>query len=180
VLRPNQYVRTRLSGAIRPNAIPRPQRAVQQGAKGTLRLDRQQGPEGRVAPVVVGDWYGDSWFIAQGPRRRERVVVDGALRLAPDAPVKGYGYTPKPESPKLPRRRVRGQRSSSTSRRQGDARRRGGPALQSVVPSMKGRAESVSTSWASPIAPELRRPMSISRNAAPPPCATRCQEGIAR
>ena len=34
VLRPNQYVRARLHGAIRPNAILVPQRAVQQGAKG--------------------------------------------------------------------------------------------------------------------------------------------------
>ncbi len=34
VLRPNQYVRARLKGAIRPNAIVVPQRAVQQSAKG--------------------------------------------------------------------------------------------------------------------------------------------------
>ena len=33
-LRPNQYVRVRLLGAVRPNAILVPQRAVQQGAKG--------------------------------------------------------------------------------------------------------------------------------------------------
>ena len=34
VLMPNQYVRVRLKGAIRPNAILVPQRAVQQGSKG--------------------------------------------------------------------------------------------------------------------------------------------------
>jgi membrane fusion protein (multidrug efflux system) len=34
VLRPNQYVRVRLKGAIRPNAVVIPQRAVQQSAKG--------------------------------------------------------------------------------------------------------------------------------------------------
>ncbi|MCX5905410.1 MAG: efflux RND transporter periplasmic adaptor subunit, partial [Proteobacteria bacterium] len=34
VLRPNQYVRVRLKGAIRPKAILVPQRAVQQGSKG--------------------------------------------------------------------------------------------------------------------------------------------------
>ena len=35
ILRPNQYVRVRLKGAVRPNAILVPQQAVQQGAKGT-------------------------------------------------------------------------------------------------------------------------------------------------
>jgi len=34
VLRPNQYVRTQLVGAVRPDAIAVPQRAVQQSAKG--------------------------------------------------------------------------------------------------------------------------------------------------
>ena len=34
LLRPNQYVRARLQGALRPNAILIPQRAVQQGAQG--------------------------------------------------------------------------------------------------------------------------------------------------
>lgn len=34
ILRPNQYVRARLKGAVRPDAILVPQRAVQQGSKG--------------------------------------------------------------------------------------------------------------------------------------------------
>ncbi len=33
-MRPNQYVRAKVEGAIRPNAILVPQRAVQQSAKG--------------------------------------------------------------------------------------------------------------------------------------------------
>jgi membrane fusion protein (multidrug efflux system) len=99
VLRPNQYVRTRLSGAIRPNAILIPQRAVQQGAKGHFVWVVNKDQKAELRPVVVGDWYGESWFIAQGLAAGDRVVVDGALRLAPDSPVKATAYTPKPESP---------------------------------------------------------------------------------
>ncbi len=99
VLRPNQYVRTRLQGAVRPNAILVPQRAVQQGAKGHFVWVVRKDGKAELRPVVVGDWYGDSWFIAQGLAAGDQVVVDGALRLAPDAPVKVTAYTPKPDSP---------------------------------------------------------------------------------
>jgi membrane fusion protein (multidrug efflux system) len=96
VLRPNQYVRTRLHGAIRPNAILVPQRAVQQGAKGHFVWVVNKDGKAELRPVVVGDWYGDSWFIAQGLATGDSVVVDGALRLAPDAVVKSAPYVPKP------------------------------------------------------------------------------------
>jgi membrane fusion protein (multidrug efflux system) len=99
VLRPNQYVRTRLQGAIRPNAILVPQLAVQQGAKGHFVWVVNKGEKAELRPVAVGDWYGDSWFIAQGLAAGDRVVVDGALRLAPEAPVKVSAYTPKPGLP---------------------------------------------------------------------------------
>jgi membrane fusion protein (multidrug efflux system) len=99
VLRPNQYVRTRLQGAVRPNAILVPQRAVQQGAKGHFVWVVRKDGKAELRPVVVGDWYGDSWFIAQGLAAGDQVVVDGGLRLAPDAPVKMTAYTPKPDSP---------------------------------------------------------------------------------
>ena len=99
VLRPNQYVRTRLHGAIRPNAILVPQRAVQQGAKGHFVWVVNKGGKAELRPVDVGDWYGESWFIAQGLASGDQVVVDGAIRLAQDAPVKATPYTPKPGSP---------------------------------------------------------------------------------
>jgi membrane fusion protein (multidrug efflux system) len=99
VLRPNQYVRTRLQGAVRPNAILVPQRAVQQGAKGHFVWVVNKDAKAELRPVAVGDWHGDSWFISQGLAAGDRVVVDGALRLAPDASVKVTAYTPKPDSP---------------------------------------------------------------------------------
>jgi membrane fusion protein (multidrug efflux system) len=99
VLRPNQYVRTRLLGALRPNSILVPQRAVQQGARGHFVWVVNNAGKSEQRPVEVGDWYGDSWFISQGLSAGDQVVVDGGLRLAPDAPVKATPYVPKPGTP---------------------------------------------------------------------------------
>jgi membrane fusion protein (multidrug efflux system) len=65
-LRPNQYVRARLKGAQRPNAVLVPQAAVQQGGKGHFVwvIDKDGKAENR--PVTPGDWYGDQWFINSG------------------------------------------------------------------------------------------------------------------
>jgi len=97
-LRPNQYVRVRLHGAIRANAITVPQRAVQQGAKGHFVWIVNAAGKAELRPVVVGEWYRDSWFINQGLTAGDQVVVDGALRLAPDSPVKIKPYVPTPDS----------------------------------------------------------------------------------
>ena len=97
-LRPNQYVRVRLNGATRPNAITLPQRAVQQGAKGHFVWVVNQAGKAELRPIVVGEWYRDSWFIAEGLAAGDQVVVDGSLRLAPDAPVRVKPYEPKPGS----------------------------------------------------------------------------------
>jgi len=87
-LRPNQFVRVRLKGATRPNAIAIPQRAVQQGAKGHFVWVVDKDGKAEIRPVTVGEWYGDQWFINDGLRAGEQVVVDGGLRLRPGAPVK--------------------------------------------------------------------------------------------
>jgi membrane fusion protein (multidrug efflux system) len=99
ILRPNQYVRARLQGAIRPHAILVPQRAVQQGAKGHFVwvIDAEGRAEQR--PVTVGDWYEDSWFIVQGLHAGERVVVEGVLRLRPGAAVQAKPYAAPNRAP---------------------------------------------------------------------------------
>ena len=87
VLRPNQYVRARVVGATRNNAILVPRRAVQQGPKGHFVwvVDKDSKAENR--PVSVGQWHGDDWFINEGLAAGERVVVDGALMLTSGAAV---------------------------------------------------------------------------------------------
>jgi membrane fusion protein (multidrug efflux system) len=46
--------------------------------------------------VEVGDWIGDDWFISDGLKPGERVVVDGAGRVTPAAPLKVAPLAPPP------------------------------------------------------------------------------------
>jgi len=96
MLRPNQYVRVRVKGAMRPNAILVPQRAVLQGAKGHFVwvVDKDNKAENR--PVTVGDWSGDDWVVTEGLRAGDRVVVDGGLKLGPGTALNPKAYTGTP------------------------------------------------------------------------------------
>jgi membrane fusion protein (multidrug efflux system) len=90
-LRPGQFVRVRVKGAIRPNAVLVPQQAVLQGAQGFFVWIVD--PEGRaqVRGVEAGDWQGDNWFISKGLAAGDRVIIDGIMRLAKGTPVKIAG-----------------------------------------------------------------------------------------
>jgi membrane fusion protein (multidrug efflux system) len=96
VLRPNQYVRTRLSGATWPGAIVVPQRAVQQSAKGHFVWVANKQNKAEMRPVTVGEWRGEGWLIAEGLEPGEQVVVDGGVRLSDGATVKTAAYVPPP------------------------------------------------------------------------------------
>lgn len=87
ILRPNQYVRALLKGAVRPGAIVLPQRAVQQGGKGHFVWVVDKAGRAEYRPVTAGEWHGDGWLIDDGLRAGEKVVVDGGLMLQPGAPV---------------------------------------------------------------------------------------------
>lgn len=94
-LRPNQYVRIRVKGSIRPNAVLVPQRVVQQGPKGHFVWVVSKDNKAEIRPVDVGDWYESDWFIEEGLRAGEQVVLDGVLMLRPGGPV-----TVKPDAGK--------------------------------------------------------------------------------
>jgi membrane fusion protein (multidrug efflux system) len=102
VLKPNQYVRVRVKGATRPNAILLPQRAVLQGAKGHFVwvVDKDGKAENR--PVTVGDWSGDDWLVTDGVRAGDRVVVDGGLKLGPGAALAPKPYVATAAAPASP------------------------------------------------------------------------------
>jgi membrane fusion protein (multidrug efflux system) len=87
LLRPNQYVRARLQGALRPNAILIPQRAVQQGAQGHFVWLVNKEGKAEQRPIVVGDWYREHWFVGEGLRAGDQLVVDGGMRLLSGATV---------------------------------------------------------------------------------------------
>ena len=94
VLRPNQYVRVRLTGAIRPNAVVIPQRAVQQSAKGHFVWVVNAQNKAELRPVVVGEWKGEGWLVSEGLSNGDKVVVDGGVRLTAGADVKPAEYKP--------------------------------------------------------------------------------------
>jgi membrane fusion protein (multidrug efflux system) len=75
-------------GASRPQALQLPQRAVQQGAKGHYVWVIGNDGKAKQRVVEVGDWIGDDWFISDGLKPGERVVVDGAGRVTPTAPLR--------------------------------------------------------------------------------------------
>lgn len=87
-LRPGQFVRVRVLGAIRPNAILVPQQAVLQGAKGHFVVVIDKDEKAEIRPVEVGPWHGNDWFITRGLAPGDTVVIDGMVHLSPGAPVK--------------------------------------------------------------------------------------------
>ena len=106
VLRPGQFVRVRVQGAIRPNAILVPQVAVLQGARGFFVWIVDKDGKAQTRPVEVGDWQGDNWFIFKGLSAGDRVITDGLVRVASGRPVKivsssagGNGNVPPGSTP---------------------------------------------------------------------------------
>ena len=86
-LSPGQFVRVQLKGAFRPNTILVPQLAVMQGPNGKFVFVVGPDNTAQPKPVQLGDWYGDQWIVNAGLESGDRVIVDGAVRLQPGAPV---------------------------------------------------------------------------------------------
>jgi membrane fusion protein (multidrug efflux system) len=101
-LRPGMFVRAFLKGAVRPDAIVVPQKAVQQTPKGHTVYVANAKDQAETRPVVVGDWIGQDWIIKQGLKAGERVIVEGFQHLAPGAPVKPIAAGESPSAEKAP------------------------------------------------------------------------------
>jgi membrane fusion protein (multidrug efflux system) len=87
-LRPGQFVRVVLKGAVRPNAVTVPQRAVMEGPQGKFVYVVDEKSTAQARPVQVGEWTGERWIITSGLEGGERVIVDGVMKIGPGAPVK--------------------------------------------------------------------------------------------
>lgn len=87
-LLPGQFVTIRVVGYTRPNAILVPQRAVQQGPKGSVVFVVGDGEKIEIRAIQAAEWRGSQWLIEKGLQGGERVVVEGFTRIAPGAPVK--------------------------------------------------------------------------------------------
>ena len=87
-LRPGQFVRTRIKGLTRPNAILVPQQAVLQGAKGFFVWIVDKDGKAQTRNIEVGDWQDDNWFVFKGLSAGESVITDGIVHLSVGKPVK--------------------------------------------------------------------------------------------
>ena len=99
-LRPGQFVRVVLEGAVRENAFVVPQRAVLDNGLGKFVYVMAQNEQGATvalpAPVEVGEWVqeqqGDTtsngWIIRKGLKAGDKVIIDGMARIFfPGMPV---------------------------------------------------------------------------------------------
>jgi len=88
LLLPGQFVRVRLLGLARGNAIVVPQRAVlqQMGRQTVYVVDASNRVAARE--VTATGWSGGDWLIEKGLAPGERVVVDGVQKIGPGATVR--------------------------------------------------------------------------------------------
>lgn len=94
VLRAGEFVRISLEGAVRPEAIVVPQRAVLEGPreKFVYVVNAESKVESRQ--VAVGEWTGEGWIIESGLKPGERVILDGVMKIGPGAPVQAVEAKP--------------------------------------------------------------------------------------
>ena len=83
-LLPGQFVRIRVSGMLRLNAISIPERAVAQQASGPYVYVVDAQGVAHKQPVVLGSTTGGRWLVESGLKTGDRVVVEGAQKLHPD------------------------------------------------------------------------------------------------
>lgn len=90
-LAPGQFVRVKLRGAQRPNAVTVPQRAVLDAPTGKFVYVVGNSANGTIAEqrnVEVGEWVGHGWVIRKGLQAGDEVIVEGTSRIFfPGAPV---------------------------------------------------------------------------------------------
>lgn len=85
-IKPGQFLRVRILGAVRPDAILVPQRAVLQSAKGMF-VYVVDDAKAEIRFVEAGDWYGNDWIINSGLQKGDRVIIDGVNKVQPGSPV---------------------------------------------------------------------------------------------
>lgn len=85
---PGQFVKIRVKGYTRINAILIPQRAVQQGPMGSLVYIVDSDEKVQVRPIRASQWRGTDWLIEDGLQPGERIVVEGFFRILPGVQVR--------------------------------------------------------------------------------------------
>lgn len=81
LLTAGQFLRVRLLGGIRPQAINVPQQAVFEGAHGPFVWIVDKQNKAQIREVELGPVNGNKWFIDRGLSTGDRVIVDGMMKL---------------------------------------------------------------------------------------------------
>lgn len=86
-LRPGQFVRLKLYGAQRPDAIFVPQRALLQKKNGMFVYLINKENKAVAQDVSTGDWFGDYIIITNGLKSGDLVITDGINKVRPGMTV---------------------------------------------------------------------------------------------
>lgn len=87
LLRPGQFVRVKVLGATRPNALFVPQRALLQKKNGMFVYLLDADNKVSAQDVSTGEWYGDYQIITNGLKPGDHIVVDGINKVRPGMTV---------------------------------------------------------------------------------------------
>lgn len=88
MLLPGLYVRARLQQGVRENALSVPQMAVQRDTNGQAFVYVMKAEDSvDRRNLTLGPTSQDGWLVEQGLQPGDRVVVEGAQKLYPDAKV---------------------------------------------------------------------------------------------
>lgn len=88
LLLPGMYVRARVGGGVRRDALLVPQQAVQRDPRGgTFVLLVGADDKVETRPVTVSRTIGDAWLVEDGLAAGERVIVEGLQKVRPGAVV---------------------------------------------------------------------------------------------
>ncbi len=86
-LLPGQFVRVEVTGLVYPSAITIPERAVAQGPQGTFVYVVDDQGKAQARPVKTGLTANHRWLIKEGLKSGDKVIIEGAAKLRPGAPV---------------------------------------------------------------------------------------------
>ncbi|MBW8880395.1 MAG: efflux RND transporter periplasmic adaptor subunit [Asticcacaulis sp.] len=96
LLLPGMYVRARISTGRVDQAVLIPQGAVILDPKGGATV-LVAGDDGKAhsRKIALGEMVGPDWQITSGLNAGDKVIVEGAMRLKPEGPIKAHPVTAK-------------------------------------------------------------------------------------
>lgn len=109
-LKPGQFLRVQLKGAVRKNAVAVPQTAVLDGPQGKFVYTPAKDKDGKdiaqPRPVVLGPWVAidgqNLWIVESGLNAGDKVIVDGIARLQPGGAIMTGPPPGAPGAPSTP------------------------------------------------------------------------------